>query len=182
MLQNPSRPFTHSWIHLSTVCTVVLVGFFLLTPPAVCSSAEATSPDTFGEDLTLEEAVPIAKILEDPEAFRGQRVRVEGQVREVCPKKGCWMDLVPAAVAEGSSESLRIKVEDDVIVFPQDAVGATVVAEGVVEVIEMDREKYISWLAHQAEERGEDFDPSGIGEGPFHWVQVKGAGARLSRR
>lgn len=173
----------HSLIHLVTGCAVVIVGFFVSVPPAVCGSAEASlSTEAFGEALSLEETVPITEILADPEAFRGQKVRVEGQVREVCPKKGCWMDLVPPAVADGTAESLRIKVDDDVIVFPRDAAGSTAVAEGVVEVIDLDRERYISWLAHQAEERGEDFDPSGIGEGPFQWVQIKGAGARLSRR
>ena len=183
MHRTPSHRFAHSLIYLATVLTVVGVGFFLSAPAACEDAAAATvGEQAFGSALELEETVPIAAILADPAGYQGRRVRVEGRVREVCPKKGCWMDLVPAEAATGGAESLRIKVEDDVIVFPQDAVGATAVAEGTVEVVEMDRERYVAWMAHQAEERGEAFDPETIGQGPFLWVQVKGAGARLSRR
>lgn len=183
-IQAPHR--TPSRTCFRTASAVVLCGFFLATSPAVGDGASAAqappSPETFGAALELDETVPMDAILADPEEYRGRRVRVEGRVREICPKKGCWMDLVPAEAAHGGEESLRIKVEDDVIVFPQDAVGALAIAEGVVEVVEMDRQRYISWLAHQAEERGDDFDPEEVGEGPFQWVQIKGAGAQLSRR
>lgn len=185
MLQRSPQTVSHPLMYLLTVLAVVAGGFFA-SAPAVCDEAEAAAAvadgELYGESLKLDEAVLIEAILADPEAYAGKRVRVEGRVREVCPKKGCWMDLVPAEVSEGGEAALRIKVEDDVIVFPGDAVGSVAVAEGVVEVVEMERQRYVAWLAHQAEERGEDFDPSTVGEGPFQWVQVKGEGARLSRR
>lgn len=157
------------------VCLLALASFLA---PLDASAGEAES---FGEPLTLEETTTIAEILADPAAYEGRRVRVEGRVKDVCPMKGCWMDLVPSG-ADAEGPKMRVKVQDDVIVFPAEAKGSVAVAEGIVEVIEMDRDRYVSWLAHEAEERGETFDPSTVGEGPFQWVQVKGEGARLQRQ
>jgi len=123
---------------------------------------------------------PIEEILANPEAWDGQRVRIEGRVGEVCPRKGCWMDLVQAEEGD-EHHQLRVKVEDGVIVFPVDSSGSLAEAEGVVSVMDMSRDRYVSWLAHLAEEKGEELDPSTVGEGPFQWIQVMGVGARLTR-
>lgn len=129
--------------------------------------------ETYGAGLTLEEATPIAAIVASPEDWDGERVRVEGTVSEVCPKKGCWMSLRQGEAA------IRVKVEDDVIVFPLSAAGAEAAAEGTVEVIPLDRERYTSWLAHLAEEKGEAFDPASVGDGPYRLVQIRGEGAEI---
>ena len=52
-------------------------------------------------------------------------------------------------------------------------------AEGTVQVIDLDRDRYASWMEHLAEERGEEFDPASIGEGPYQIVQIQGAGAEI---
>lgn len=134
----------------------------------------AWAAETYGGGVTLVETTSIEKILADPDAYVGQRVRIEGQVTDVCPMKGCWMEI-----SEPEGDRLRIKVDDDVIVFPQSAKGKRAVAEGVLEEIPMDREQYVSWMSHLAEERGEKFDASKVGEGPFHILQLRGLGARI---
>jgi hypothetical protein len=131
---------------------------------------------TYGQGVTLAETTPVAKILADPDAYVGKTVRIEGRVLDVCPRAGCWMEL---AEGEGASK-LRVKVEDGVIVFPVTAKGRLAVAEGVVEAIPMPRDRYVAWLQHVAEERGETFDPSTVGEGPFRIVQIRGTGARIA--
>ena len=45
---------------------------------------------------------------------------------------GCWMTLAPAGAAGEHPATLRLKVEDGVIVFPVSARGRTAVAQGVV--------------------------------------------------
>jgi hypothetical protein len=135
----------------------------------------ASAGETYGEGVQLETSTSIAELLADPAAFDGETVRVEGFVQDVCPRKGCWMTL--AAGPEG--DALRIKVEDDVIVFPQDAKGRKAVAEGVVEVHEQSREEYVAWQSHLAEEKGETFDVESVGDGPFLSVQIRGTGARI---
>lgn len=130
----------------------------------------------YGKGVTLAETTSVAKILADPDAWVGKTVRIEGKVLDVCPMAGCWMEL-----EEGDGAArLRVKVDDGVIVFPVTAKGRLAVAEGVVEAIPMTREKYVAWLEHLAEERGQAFDPSTVGEGPFRIVQVKGTGARIA--
>ena len=65
------------------------------------------------------------------------------------------------------------------IVFPVTAKGRLAVAEGVLEAIPMTRESYVGWMAHLAEERGQTFDASSVGDGPFRILQLKGTGARI---
>lgn len=155
--------------------------FSQLAASTMATMAAATTPEVFGEALTLAETTPIQALLANPDAFKGKRVRIEGTVREVCPRKGCWMDLSGPVVEGKGGGTLRIKVQDDVIVFPKDAHGAHAVAEGVVEILELDREQYVRWAAHEAEERGESFDPASVGEGPFRRIQLAGTGAVLTR-
>ncbi len=144
----------------------------LFGPAAVAAEAEI-----YGDGVKLEEATPIAKILADPDAYVGKTVRVEGGVLDVCPRKGCWIEVG----GEGKDESIRIKVEDGVIVFPATAQGKIAAAEGEVEAIEMTREKYVGWLAHLAEEKGEKFDAASadVGDGPFRMIQIRGTGASI---
>lgn len=51
-------------------------------------------------------------------------------------------------------DHLRVKVDDDVIVFPRDAEGRWAVAEGTVAVQDLTREQYTGWLRHLADEQG----------------------------
>ncbi|HEX4960973.1 MAG TPA: DUF4920 domain-containing protein [Thermoanaerobaculia bacterium] len=130
---------------------------------------------SFGQGVALTETTSAAKILADPDAYVGKRVRIEGRVVDVCPMKGCWMELEEKA----GGARLRIKVDDGVIVFPVDSKGKAAVAEGTVEAIPMSRENYVAWLAHLAEEKGQRFDPATVGKGPFRIVQIRGVGARI---
>jgi hypothetical protein len=131
--------------------------------------------EVYGGGVKVAEATPIAKILADPDAYVGKTVRIEGKVLDVCPMKGCWMELAQ----EGEASSLKVKVDDGVIVFPVTAKGKLAVAEGVLEAIPMTRESYVGWMEHLAEERGQTFDAASVGDGPFRILQLKGTGARI---
>ena len=147
--------------------SLILMAVLLI--PAVCGA------ETYGAGVKAPEATPIAKILADPDAYVGKTVRIEGKVLDVCPMKGCWMELAQ----EGGGSSLRVKVDDGVIVFPMTAKGKLAVAEGVLEAIPMTRESYVGWMEHLAEEQGKTFDASTVGDGPFRILQLKGTGARI---
>ncbi len=153
-----------SRIAVLAVCGALLLGL----------AAWAGEAKVYGSGLKGAEVVSLAKLVADPMAFDGKVVRVEGKVLEVCPKKGCWMQL------GGTDGEVRVKVEDDVIVFPKTAKGQQAVAEGKVKVIPMERAQYSQWLEHQAEERGEKFDPASIGDGPYRIVQIEATGAEIS--
>ena len=103
------------------------------------ATAVAQSKD-YGKALTLKEATPISSILKDPKAFEGKRVLVEGLIIEVCEERGCWIRIA----SDKAFESLRFKVDDGVMTFPQDARGKSVLAEGVVKVRSLTREQAIA--------------------------------------
>ncbi len=148
---------------------------FLLACLAILTPTLWAGTQTYGAGVKEAETTSVAKILADPDAYVGKTVRIEGKVTDVCPMKGCWMEL-----EEGDGKSrLRVKVDDGVIVFPVDAKGKSAVAEGVVEAIPMDRDSYVGWLQHLAEEQGKPFDASTVGDGPFRILQIRGTGAKV---
>ncbi len=151
--------------------TTAIFGLALL----LASTVFAGEVMNYGEQLTVEKATPIHKILADPDGYLGKTVRIEGGVLDVCPMKGCWIE-----VGDGE-ESIKVKVEDDVIVFPADAKGRIVAAQGTVEAVVMERDEYIEYLAHLAEEKGETFDAesAALGDGPFRIIRIKGTGAEI---
>jgi hypothetical protein len=135
----------------------------------------SAAAETYGGGVTLAEATSIGKILAEPDAWVGKHVRVEGEVTDVCPMKGCWMEI-----SEPEGDRLRVKVDDGVMVFPVGSKGKRAVAEGVVEAIPMNREQYLGYLSHLAEEKGETFDPATVaGDGPFKILQLRGLGAQI---
>lgn len=156
-------------IALALPLSLLLAAVFAL--PAFADDAPVQS---YGEGSGEGELVAIADILADPDAWQGKTVRVEGSISGVCPKAGCWMELVDAENA-----SLRIKVEDGVIVFPEEAVGKKAIARGEVKVMDMERDRWVAWQRHLAEELGETFDEASVGEGPFRMVQIAGVGAEI---
>lgn len=130
--------------------------------------------EELGEGTSLAEATEIADILAEPAAYVGKTVMIKGRVKDVCPMKGCWVEIE----TEDGQQALTVKVEDDVIVFKEESKGKFAYAEGEVYTIEMDREQAIAYMEHRAEEKGEAFDPESV-EGPMTVYQIKGSGARV---
>ena len=138
------------------------------------SAAAGAAAIQLGTPVDVAAVTPIADILAKPADFEGKVVRVEGEVRGVCTRMGCWMDI-----GDQADQRIRIKVEDGVIVFPADSVGKKASAQGTVTVREMTREEYVGWQKHLAEEGSGAFDESKVGEGPFTTVQIAGTGASI---
>jgi hypothetical protein len=88
-------------------------------------------PKTFGSGVSMTEVTSITRLLKEPAAFEGKTVRVEGTVKAVCAHMGCWMALASTDAAD--APTLRLKVDDGVIVFPVTAKGHRAAAQGVVE-------------------------------------------------
>lgn len=118
------------------------------------------------------ETVSFAALFQDTKKYEGKKVRVEGTVTDVCPKRGCWMKVGDPA----GFEEVTFKVTDGVIVIPMNAKGKPAQAEGVVREIELSLERSKEYLAHLAEEKGETFDPATVTE-PVRLVKLEGTGA-----
>ncbi len=158
------------------VRTLTLTLAILSLPTVLAADGECT-PTTYGAGVDLETSVAVADLLAQPADYAGQTVRVEGKVQDVCRMMGCWMELVAADDATG--EAIKIKVEDGVIEFPVSTLGHSAVAQGVVDVQELDRDGYIKYQQHLADEQNREFDASSVGEGPFERVQILGTGAEV---
>jgi hypothetical protein len=127
-----------------------------------------------GAGITLIEKTKISDILADPDVYLDQTVLVEGEILDVCPMMGCWMELK----SDDGEGMIKIKVKDGDIVFPVEAVGGHAIVEGTVYKIDLTQEEAIDYFEHIAEESGEDFDPSVI-TGPMTIYQIKGLGAEI---
>lgn len=140
---------------------------------AAMDPAVATPAGTpYGAGVKMTDATSISAILANPDTFAGKTVRVEGMIADVCPKRGCWMELA----GDVPGDKLRFKVEDGAMVFPMDAKGKYAVAEGVVAVNELTLEQSREYAEYQAKEYGKPYDPASITK-PTKIVRLDGAGA-----
>jgi hypothetical protein len=139
--------------------------------PATATTPAQPTGKTFGAGVKLAAATPIDTILADPKAWSGKTVRVEGMITDVCPKRGCWMEL--AGTAPG--QKLRFKVTDGEMVFPMDAKGQRATAEGVIAVKEMTIEESKQYAEYQAKEYGKPYDPASITQ-PTVIARIDGTG------
>lgn len=127
-----------------------------------------------GSEITLTEKTKISEILANPESFIDKVVLVEGEVLDVCPNMGCWMELK----SDSESGKIKIKVKDGEIVFPVEAIGKTALVEGKVYKLDLTQEEATEYFKHIAEESGKEFDESTV-TGPMTIYQIKGLGAEI---
>lgn len=156
------------------------LGLFCITVSFAAAGSIAAADgagQVYGSRAAAAEQVATLELLNNPEKYVGKTVRVEGRISAVCPRRGCWIDIV----GEGDSRSLRFKVDDDVIVFPLETQGKSVVAEGVFVKRELPHEEAVRYAQHLAEEQGEEFDPASV-TGPLTLYQIDGQGAVVDPR
>jgi len=149
---------------------VVLVSVLCLL--AASGAARAEEAKTYGKGVGAGETIRIGDIIAAPDKYVGKTVRVTGKITDVCPRMGCWIDIRE----EASGTTIRFKVDDGVIVFPVADKGKDVVAEGVVQKIELTQEQAIAHGRHEAEETGKAFDPASV-TGPAVQYRIQGTGA-----
>ena len=102
----------------------------VLAAATVAVSAEDTK---LGAGVTLKDATPIKALIEKPGDYVGKTIRVDGVATAVCQSMGCWLAVGDSD--DKDAPTVRLKVEDGVIVFPVSAKGKKVSAEGLFEEI-----------------------------------------------
>jgi len=86
-----------------------------------------------GEKLGRGPMVPVSQLLRFPSEHDGKTVRVEGNVRKACSRKGCWMELASTPKGPG----VRVTFKDYLFFVPTDSEGAKAKVQGVVKVAEL---------------------------------------------
>jgi RecJ-like exonuclease len=128
---------------------------------------------TYGKGVQVENATAISAILDDPDAYIGKTVKIEGMIIEVCAKRGCWVYVA----GDRQGEKFQVKVTDGEIVFPMSASGQMAAVEGIVEELKISREEMIKYLQHMAEEKGQPFDPATVKD--ERMIRIVGLGAEI---
>ena len=139
---------------------------------AAVAAAPALAATKYGKPLSNAAPVKVSELMAKPDDYVGKVVKVEGLVTEVCPKRGCWINVA----GDKEFQTIRVKVEDGVIVFPLTDKGKKVVAEGTFTRMELTKEQAIARAKHEAEEKGTKCDESRI-TGPQTVYQIQGTGA-----
>ena len=95
----------------------------------------------------------------------------------VCPMKGCWIEIKDY----DSNQIIRVKVKDDVIVFPQDAKTKKAIVKGIFTKINFSEEQAIKWKIHLAEEKGIKINESDVTLDSSDLIEyrIKGLGAKI---
>jgi|TARA_Y100000310_G_scaffold259790_2_gene268553 hypothetical protein len=126
----------------------------------------------YGEALSDAQIIRIADLSGNPDKYVDQLVKLEGLVDDVCPMKGCWVDILDGQ----SRETIRFKVQDGVIEFPVAAKGSQIIAEGILRKHALSKDQAVNRMRHFAEEKGETFDERSI-TGATVFYQIEGLGA-----
>lgn len=124
-----------------------------------CKSSQEETPKTTYEVVGEAEVVPgnYGDIIEDKDVFTPAEMiskvesegnfegKIEGEIKEVCTKKGCWfsMDLP-------NGGSMRVTFKDYGFFLPTNSQGFPIVLQGVATVTETD----VETLRHYAEDQG----------------------------
>jgi hypothetical protein len=145
----------------------VMVGLAVM---ACGTMVQAEEGKAYGDGVTLKTPVAVASLLERPQSHVGKAVRVDGVVSKVCQSMGCWLEVADPALGRG----IRFKAKDGVIVFPRDAAGRKVSAQGVFEEIATSpvRESH-GEHAKSAENSGKP--TPGTPTEKIYWVRATGA-------
>jgi len=112
----------------------------------------------YGEKLSNGVIHNINYLLEYPEEYLDKNILVKGKISEVCPMRGCWLEIEDTI----NHEKIRVKVTDGEIVFPFSAKGKSLIAEGKFSKLILTEQKAKNWKAHLMLERGIKIDTSEI--------------------
>lgn len=125
----------------------------------------------YGSGVGNGEVVKISSIYENPAKFVGKTLVVEGTIVEVCRARGCWMDIA----GDKAGQTLKIKVEDGVIVFPLEGRGKKAKVQGILEELKLSKGEALEEARHRAKESGKPFNQADVREGVSYRIKATGA-------
>jgi hypothetical protein len=160
---------------LASVLVLLMVGVAFADDSE--KKEEKVQGKVYGEGVSAPDTMLVSQLLASPETYIGKTVRVKGTAVGVCAHRGCWINI--ASDTEG--ETVRVKVQDGVIVFPAEIVGDVVVAEGVWTANELTMEQTKEVCAAQAREEGKDFEEGEV-TSCMTLYQISGTGAVVASK
>ena len=141
---------------------------------SILFSFSASAGTTLGKGAKGDLTHQLTQLTKSKKDLEGQFVRVKGTVKDVCPMKGCWVQLEDIK----TGARIKVKVKDDVIVFPAAVKGKEIQVQGKLIAKRMSHKKAIQYYRHLAEEKSQKFDPKSI-SGPMVIYQINATGAEI---
>lgn len=130
-----------------------------LVPSALPAHDDKGAVILRGEKLQGAPAVALDELLRAPASHAGKTVRLEGRVRKVCERSGCWMELA----ASDKGPGVRVTFKDYGFFVPLDSAGKRARVEGVVQVAALSEERARHYESEGAiVPRGKDGKPEEV--------------------
>ena len=112
--------------------------------------------ELFGEALSEGiRFVPFEELIENPDKYDDKVIQTEGGVRQVCQRRGCWMEV--RSLDDPSGENITVRFLDYGFFVPLDSRGAIVRIQGTPAVDTLTAEEVEELLA-------EGYDPGIVQE------------------
>ena len=142
-----------------------------------CNQNYNQSISLYGDDFNYDSIQSISSLIDNPNQFLDKQIVTEGKIVDVCPMKGCWIEIKDSH----SGQIIRVKVQDDVIIFPEDLKEKKVIVNGVFTKIEFTENQAIKWKIHLAEEKGLKLEESDVTLDSSDLIEyrIKGLGAKI---
>ena len=151
----------------------IFLSFILLS----CDQNYNQSISLYGDDFNYDSIQSISSLIDNPNQFLDKQIVTEGKIVDVCPMKGCWIEIKDS----DSGQIIRVKVQDDVIIFPEDSKEKKVIVNGVFTKIEFTEDQAVKWKIHLAEEKGLKLEESDVTLDSSDLIEyrIKGLGAKI---
>ncbi|MGQ0504920.1 MAG: DUF4920 domain-containing protein [Myxococcaceae bacterium] len=129
--------------------------------PATDAPADKDGIVRRGEAPQGAPTVKLAELLKRPSAHDGKTVLVEGEVRQACSRKGCWMELATANADKGPG--VRVTFKDYGFFVPLDSAGSRAKVKGLVKVAQLSEDTVKHYESEGATvPRGKDGKPNEV--------------------
>jgi len=115
---------------------------------SIVFSSKSFSMVTFGENFEVRNKMSAKEAITKYKTIKGNQVQIEGQVKKVCVKKGCWMTL------SNSNQSIRVTFKDYGFFVPSHLQGKDVVLNGQL----FEKVENIDLQKHYLEDQGASKD------------------------
>ena len=142
-----------------------------------CNQNYNQSISLYGDDFNYDSIQSIPSLINNANQFLDKKIVTEGEIVDVCPMKGCWIEIKDF----DSDKIIRVKVQDDVIIFPQNSKEKKVIVNGIFTKIEFTEDQAIKWKIHLADEKGLKLEESDITLDSSDLIEyrIKGLGAKI---
>lgn len=98
------------------------------TSQPTSTAVQSTGPIHRGAPFELTKSVTLDHVMANAKDYDQVPVRIDGTVKSVCAKKGCWLILA----GEGPTARARVTFKGYAFFAPMDSAGYTASVEGVV--------------------------------------------------